>query len=212
MLLAKSDPNGLLRGQGKTARYLELHPVADFDRAEIAALMAEAVTHEADSIRTRRERGSSKRRIRARAARRKPCAPCLHASTASAPKQEDMRRQIYSLVTGFDLQFGIAAICLKGHPPPSAAMRALSAAGAPGSVERVPPRDHRQPSPAPQQIRKLALSAEHRARFCRAYPDPDCQVPEFEILRVGSTTQTCIGWFLRTTNRPRPLKDRRSPL
>jgi hypothetical protein len=41
--LAKSDPNKLLQGQGKTARYVELHSVADFDRAEIQELIAEAV-------------------------------------------------------------------------------------------------------------------------------------------------------------------------
>ena len=41
--LAKSDPNRLLRGQGKTARYVELNSVADFDRAEIEALIADAV-------------------------------------------------------------------------------------------------------------------------------------------------------------------------
>jgi hypothetical protein len=41
--LSKSDPNKLLKGQGKTARYVELNSVADFDRAEIEALIAEAV-------------------------------------------------------------------------------------------------------------------------------------------------------------------------
>src|SRR3984885_1649102 len=41
--LAKSDPNKLLQGQGKTARYVELNSVADFDRAEIERLIADAV-------------------------------------------------------------------------------------------------------------------------------------------------------------------------
>ena len=41
--LSKSDPNRLLQGQGKTARYVELNSVADFDRAEIQSLIADAV-------------------------------------------------------------------------------------------------------------------------------------------------------------------------
>jgi len=41
--LSKSDPNKLLQGQGKTARYIELNSVADFDRAEIESLIADAV-------------------------------------------------------------------------------------------------------------------------------------------------------------------------
>jgi hypothetical protein len=41
--LSKSDPNKLLQGQGKTVRYAELNSVADFDRAEIEALIADAV-------------------------------------------------------------------------------------------------------------------------------------------------------------------------
>jgi hypothetical protein len=41
--LSKSDPNRLLQGQGKTARYVELHSVAEFDRAEIEVLITEAV-------------------------------------------------------------------------------------------------------------------------------------------------------------------------
>jgi hypothetical protein len=41
--LSKSDPNKLLQGSGKTARYVELNSVADFDRAEIEALIANAV-------------------------------------------------------------------------------------------------------------------------------------------------------------------------
>src|SRR5580658_8080485 len=41
--LSKSDPNKLLKGQGKTVRYAELNAVADFDRAEIEALIADAV-------------------------------------------------------------------------------------------------------------------------------------------------------------------------
>ena len=41
--LAKSDPNKLLQGQGKTVRYVALNSVADFNRAEIEALIAGAV-------------------------------------------------------------------------------------------------------------------------------------------------------------------------
>jgi hypothetical protein len=42
-LLSKSDPNGLLQGRGKMARHIVLNSVADFDRAEIEALMAAAL-------------------------------------------------------------------------------------------------------------------------------------------------------------------------
>ena len=42
-LLSKSDPNKLLQGRGKTARHVVLDTVADFDRAEIEALMAAAL-------------------------------------------------------------------------------------------------------------------------------------------------------------------------
>ncbi|HWD26744.1 MAG TPA: hypothetical protein VG387_06245 [Rhizomicrobium sp.] len=41
--LSKSDPNKLLRGQGKTVRYVELGSVADFDRAEVETLIADAL-------------------------------------------------------------------------------------------------------------------------------------------------------------------------
>jgi hypothetical protein len=41
--LSKSDSNRLLQGQGKTARYVALNAAADFDRAEIEALIANAV-------------------------------------------------------------------------------------------------------------------------------------------------------------------------
>jgi hypothetical protein len=41
--LSKSDPNKLLQGPGKTARYVVLNAVADFDRAEIEQLIAAAV-------------------------------------------------------------------------------------------------------------------------------------------------------------------------
>jgi len=41
--LSKSDPNGLLQGRGKTVRHVELNAVADFDRAEIEALMVAAL-------------------------------------------------------------------------------------------------------------------------------------------------------------------------
>ena len=41
--LSKSDPNKLLQGRGKTVRYIELKSVADFDRAEIESLIADAV-------------------------------------------------------------------------------------------------------------------------------------------------------------------------
>jgi hypothetical protein len=42
-LLSKSDPNQLLQGSGKTVRHVELKSVADFDRAEVEALMAAAL-------------------------------------------------------------------------------------------------------------------------------------------------------------------------
>lgn len=42
-LLSKSDPNKLLQGRGKSARYVVLNSVADFDRAEIEVLMAAAL-------------------------------------------------------------------------------------------------------------------------------------------------------------------------
>jgi hypothetical protein len=41
--LSKSDPNKLLHGSGKTVRHVELKTAADFDRAEIVALMAAAL-------------------------------------------------------------------------------------------------------------------------------------------------------------------------
>ena len=41
-LLSKSDPNKLLQGRGKTVRHVVLNSVADFDRAEIQALLAAA--------------------------------------------------------------------------------------------------------------------------------------------------------------------------
>jgi hypothetical protein len=41
--LSKSDPDKLLQGQGKMARYVEMSSVADFDRPEIERLIAEAV-------------------------------------------------------------------------------------------------------------------------------------------------------------------------
>jgi hypothetical protein len=41
--LSKSDPNKLLQGSGKTVRYVVLNAAADFDRAEIEALMAAAL-------------------------------------------------------------------------------------------------------------------------------------------------------------------------
>ena len=41
--LSKSDPGKLLQGSGKTVRHVVLSSVADFDRAEIEALMAAAV-------------------------------------------------------------------------------------------------------------------------------------------------------------------------
>ena len=42
-LLSKSDPSKLLQGSGKTVRHVVLNTVADFDRAEIEALMAAAL-------------------------------------------------------------------------------------------------------------------------------------------------------------------------
>jgi hypothetical protein len=41
--LSKSDPSKLLIGHGKTVRHVVLNTVADFDRAEIEALMAAAL-------------------------------------------------------------------------------------------------------------------------------------------------------------------------
>lgn len=41
--LSKSDPNKLLQGRGKTVRHVVLNRAADFDRAEIQALMASAL-------------------------------------------------------------------------------------------------------------------------------------------------------------------------
>jgi hypothetical protein len=41
--LSKSDPNKLLQGSGKTVRHVVLNSVADFERAEIEALMAAAL-------------------------------------------------------------------------------------------------------------------------------------------------------------------------
>jgi hypothetical protein len=38
--LSKADPKKLLKGSGKMVRYVELSSAADFDRAEIEALMA----------------------------------------------------------------------------------------------------------------------------------------------------------------------------
>jgi hypothetical protein len=42
-LLSKFDPNRLLQGSGKTVRHVVLNAAADFDRAEIEALMAAAL-------------------------------------------------------------------------------------------------------------------------------------------------------------------------
>jgi hypothetical protein len=41
--LSKSDPGKLLEGRGKTVRHVVLNTIADFDRAEIEALMAAAL-------------------------------------------------------------------------------------------------------------------------------------------------------------------------
>ena len=41
--LSKSDPNKVLRGQGKSVRYVEIKSAADFDRPEIERLIADAV-------------------------------------------------------------------------------------------------------------------------------------------------------------------------
>lgn len=41
--LSKWDPNRLLQGRGKTVRHVELHALADFERAEIEALMVAAL-------------------------------------------------------------------------------------------------------------------------------------------------------------------------
>jgi hypothetical protein len=41
--LSKADPKKLLKGSGKLVRYVDLSSAADFDRAEIEALMAAAL-------------------------------------------------------------------------------------------------------------------------------------------------------------------------
>jgi hypothetical protein len=41
--LSEADPNKLLQGSGKTVRHVVLNSVADFDRADVAALMAAAL-------------------------------------------------------------------------------------------------------------------------------------------------------------------------
>ena len=42
-LLSKSDPSGLLQGNGKAVRHIVMNSIADFDRAEIEVLMAAAL-------------------------------------------------------------------------------------------------------------------------------------------------------------------------
>ena len=42
-LLSKADPNKLLQGRGTTVRHVVMNTLADFDRAEIEAVMAAAV-------------------------------------------------------------------------------------------------------------------------------------------------------------------------
>jgi hypothetical protein len=42
--LAKADPQKLLQGRGKTARYVALQSLAEFDRQEVEALLAAAVS------------------------------------------------------------------------------------------------------------------------------------------------------------------------
>lgn len=42
--LAKSDPDGLLQGRGRTVRHVELKSASDLDRPEIERLMAAALT------------------------------------------------------------------------------------------------------------------------------------------------------------------------
>lgn len=41
--LSKSDPSGLLEGQGKAVRHVVMNSIADFERAEIEVLMAAAL-------------------------------------------------------------------------------------------------------------------------------------------------------------------------
>jgi hypothetical protein len=41
--LAKLDPHKLLKGSGKLVRHVELHAAADFDSAELQALLAAAL-------------------------------------------------------------------------------------------------------------------------------------------------------------------------
>ena len=42
-LLSKSDPSGLLQGQGKSVRHVVMNSMADFNRPEIEVLMAAAL-------------------------------------------------------------------------------------------------------------------------------------------------------------------------
>jgi len=93
--LSKSDPNRLLQGQGKTVRHVELNSVADFDRAEIEALIAAAVKLAKLRL-DPNAKGAVIIKAEAQKQRaRRPTKAARPASTRRAkvsPKQEDMKR------------------------------------------------------------------------------------------------------------------------
>jgi hypothetical protein len=93
--LSKSDPNKLLQGQGKTARYVELNSVADFDRAETESLIADAVKlaklrldpNAKGAVIIKAEAQKQRARRATKAAR-----PASTRRAKVSPKQEDMKR------------------------------------------------------------------------------------------------------------------------
>ncbi|HEX9160016.1 MAG TPA: hypothetical protein VF835_07290 [Rhizomicrobium sp.] len=93
--LSKSDPKKLLQGQGRTARYVVLNSVADFDRAEIEALIADAVKlaklrldPKAKGAMIIKAEAQKQRARRARKAAR----PTSRRPAKASPKQEAMKR------------------------------------------------------------------------------------------------------------------------
>src|SRR3984957_2513956 len=103
--LSKSDPKKLLQGQGKTARYVELNAVADFDRAEIEALIADAVKlaklrldpNAKGAVIIKAEAQKQRARRATKAAR-----PASTRRAKVSPKQEDMKRYVHSLFVVID--------------------------------------------------------------------------------------------------------------
>jgi hypothetical protein len=90
-----SDPKRLLQGQGKTVRYVELSSVADFDRAEIDALIADAVKlanlrldPSAEGAMIIKAEAQKQRARRATKAARPASTP----GAKGSPRQEDTRR------------------------------------------------------------------------------------------------------------------------